>query len=602
MKVKKYKEFKESYSEGLESFKLKNIYSNKRSRYSSTFGLYDLMPKYFHGDVEKIRYNKKYVDIIVREFEYRGEKIELEITPAKLLLPNGVSKDFLPTNREEIIEHVIRKIANNPTRGKLLNNKLGVCFTLYDLWAELRRIGHPYDYSEIKQSLLVMSKTNITATSVSKKVSFSSNIFETFGVVNENVEDKMEKVLDKNSDNYNKKITYFVRFNSLVSLGIEEKTWRILNYNQFMSYKKAVSRWLHKIISNMFLVNRIEIPFNILLSTIIRNSGMTQYEHLKDNAKQVKSCLEEMIRIGSIKEYRAVNIYSEEKRNKLKDVKFYIYASDSFFEDSKLNNYIYDEDEENDDDFLNDDKFNEVNIKQDKSNIILDVKKQTQKDVKMKENTQKIDNLKRDIKSLLESVNIQETDIKDLLRANSEDELEKLKTHIQAGVNYINKQKNNCCMCRSNKAIIKSSIFKKWRVNKCDSTVSKISGINESEINTEQEIRSILSGIKNKYFKKIVKKIIENFGLQAYKYYLNFMKFISMKDNILDISISNGYAFDIISREYLYGIQRTLKTGEKVWYKKGIKELIKEVFPKICMANFTINSAACASESLQIVY
>ena len=110
----------------------------------------------------------------------------------------------------------------------------------------------------------ILSKTNIEIVSEDTKLTFSSNMFETFGVANHNDNTQIEY-----DENYSKKVIYFVRFNSLVSESVKNRTWRVINYEQCMSYKKNISRWLHKRISNMFLNARLEIPYNILLSTII---------------------------------------------------------------------------------------------------------------------------------------------------------------------------------------------------------------------------------------------------------------------------------------------------------------------------------------------
>ena len=114
------------------------------------------MPKYFHGDVEKIRYNGKYIDVITRNFVYQKQNMILNITPAKILLANGISKDFLPSAREEIIEDVLRKFATDPSRHEFLDNRLTVKFTLYDLWKELRKIKAFKNF--IKEYTLIKEK------------------------------------------------------------------------------------------------------------------------------------------------------------------------------------------------------------------------------------------------------------------------------------------------------------------------------------------------------------------------------------------------------------------------------------------------------------
>ena len=331
----------------------------------------------------------------------------------------------------------------------------------------------------------------------------------------------------------------------------------------------------------MFLMNRIEIPFNILLSTIIRDSGMAEYKELRRALFHIKSCLEEMLKVGSICKYELEYIYSKEKKNKIEDVKFLIYVSESFFDDLKLNFYAYHEYTTKDSTLSkitvlgNYDDIIQTNVSTNK----------VEKTKKEEDNTNK-NVLKDNIKSLLQSVNIQEKDIKKIISTTSEKKLKKIEINVQAGIDYINKQSkigNDC----NNLAIISSAINNDWGINKNSNTVEteQTGAVVKTEYEQKQEIENILVKIKNKNFKQITAKIIEYFGLTLYNAYFRYIDFISLRSNILHLSINNGYAFDIINRDYLNGVQKVLDTGEKIWYKKGIKELVQEIFPKIEIIN-----------------
>lgn len=233
--IKKYSEFKESTKpQQLELFSLNDIFETKIDKYSTTVDLYDITPKYYHGDLEKIRKDGKCLDILKRDFVFKKQNMTLKISPALIEQKDGSTKAFYPSQREEIIEDVLRKFATNPNRNEFLDNRLTVRFTLYELWKELKKVRHPYKYGEIIESLEILSKTNIEIkTSSSNNVKFSSNMFETFGVVDNNefnIND-LDKIIDEEKQSeYSKKVFYFVRFNSLVSDGVKNKSWRVLNY------------------------------------------------------------------------------------------------------------------------------------------------------------------------------------------------------------------------------------------------------------------------------------------------------------------------------------------------------------------------------------
>ena len=334
-KVKRYDEYIKSRPEQLDLFSLSNIFPSKRDKYSNTVELYDTIPKYFHGDVEKIRTQDGLLKSLVREFVHRKQKMTLRISPAQIETKNG-EKAFFPSQREEIIEDVLKKFAINPNRNEFLDDRLSIRFTLYELWKELRKVRHTFSHEEIRESLEILSKTNLEIKSSGDEITFSSNMFETFGKVDIN-DNKNSEDLEERS----KKITYFIRFNSLVSGSIKDKSWRIINYDQCMAYRKVISRWLHKRISHMFLVGDIDITYNIMLSTIVRDSGMTEYGKISNNIVQVEDCLKEMITVGSIDKYEVSKIYFKERKNKIEDAKFTIHVSSSFFEEAKLNHLIF---------------------------------------------------------------------------------------------------------------------------------------------------------------------------------------------------------------------------------------------------------------------
>jgi hypothetical protein len=107
----------------------------------------------------------------------------------------------------------------------LLDSSLSVTFTLYELWKELKRNRHTYSYPEIIESLRILSKVNILIKQSGKKgkVELSSNMFETFGAVDNNEQSISCEVNEEKS----KKIIYYVRFNALVTRSIREQSWRL---------------------------------------------------------------------------------------------------------------------------------------------------------------------------------------------------------------------------------------------------------------------------------------------------------------------------------------------------------------------------------------
>lgn len=575
---KLYNEYRKSRDKTLELSTLPNLYDSIRDNYSTTTELYDIVPKYIHDDVEKLRTSDGLLKPITRNFVFKKQEMVLNIIPAYLF---DKQKSCFPSVREEIIEDVLKKLATDPAKNEFLDNRLSVRFTLYELWKELKQIKHEYSYAQIRESLQILTKTNLEISNSDNKISFSSNMFETLGRINCNSKEEDEI----SEEEYSKKVIYFVRFNSLVSESIKNKTWRIINYKQCMSYKKVVSRWLHKRISNMFLIGDVKVPYHILLSTIIRDSGMAEYKQLRDSKRHVISCLEEMIKVGSIDRYEMETVYDKHRQNKIEDVKFSLYISQSFYDDIQLN-------------FLVKKDIQEVKQLQNKKNK--NYNDLLQEFENSEETVLELDNnnsIQSEIKSILISLNISSKDINKILSSKkNQKNLEQVKNNIITAKNYIEKkQKNNEEEC-NNIAIILASIKDNWNDNKTDEETITNNKTTKHNTKTEEETEEdktqqnlktakdyIKTEIKDKVFKKISNNLLKYFGSNIYLAWISNLKFITIEKstNTLILSCTNGFIIDTIKKDYLYGVYRTEPDNTITWLRKGIKEVVEETEPEI---------------------
>lgn len=558
-KQKEYSEFEKTNPEQLNLFSFDNIYSDKREQYSNTVELYDILPKYIHDDVEKYRTKEGLLKPISRNFQFKKEDMILNISPAYIF---DKEKAYYPSQREEVVEDVLRRMATNRERNEFLDDRLSVRFTLYELWKELKKIKHEYNYSQIRESLEVLAKTNIEIKTADGKVSFSSNMFETLGQVDTNKDVKDGDI----SDEYSKNLVYFVRFNSLVSESIKNKTWRIINYDQCMKYRKEVSRWLHKRISHMFLVGNIEIPFNILLSTIIRDSGMKSYDLISGNIRQVEECIKEMMKVGSIRKYRIKKIYSKTKKNKIEDAMFYLWVSESFYSDIQLG-------------FLALQDRNKIAKIQE---AIRNNKNSNADYCENKDRDATNDGIKKEIKDLLKQVDISDKDIKKILLPRSDGtKLKRIKKNIEAAIEYIMKQSTCGNQDLNNIAIVLSSIKNNWKNSKKieqNNTKTKEKIYSDSE--KQEIVDKMIAKISDKNFKKISIDLAKYFGNDAYMNWLSKLEYVSIKNDTLILSCKNLFVVDNIKRSYLNGVYKK-ENGKKILLRKGIKEIVQDTIKGI---------------------
>lgn len=312
-KAKKLHDYDKTKPAQLTLFEM--LLPNERE-YSNTVELYDFIPKYHWGKVQRI--NNKFLDSLEREFECRGVRYKVKIRPASIEDRNGVERYYYPSKREELVEDALRKFVAEG-QGVFLDEQAGVTFSLYQLQEELKRNGHSYSKDQIKDALLICARTNMTVTNENGTSVLVSNLFETLGL--QTREDWKDK---------GKKSRAFVRFNSLVTKSITSRTFRQLNYEKVMSYKNVIARQLHKRMSHHYVQASFTNPYHFLLSTIIRDFGLTQYAQLRDNLRDVQIALDEMVEKKVILSYNVEKILESSKRAKLLDAKFVLMPDPTF--------------------------------------------------------------------------------------------------------------------------------------------------------------------------------------------------------------------------------------------------------------------------------
>lgn len=288
----------------------------REKNYSNTIELYDFMPKYFWGKVERI--NDTFLRSLERSFECRGTKYKIEVTPARIKDKEGIEREYFPSKREELVEDALRRFAT-AGQGLFLDELAGVTFTLYQLQQELKRSGHSYSTTQLKDALLICAKTKITISTGDGTTIFVSSPFETIGL--QTRDDWKGK---------GQKSKAFVRFNSLVTESIKNGAFRQLNYEKAMSYKSVIARQLHKRMSHHYTQASITQPYHIQLSTIIRDFGLTEYDTPKHNLRNVCKALDEMKKSDVLLSYKVEPIQDKQARNKLINAKLILTPHPTF--------------------------------------------------------------------------------------------------------------------------------------------------------------------------------------------------------------------------------------------------------------------------------
>ena len=314
--IKKLEDYKQSQPVQMALFGFLDLKPTSQQRYSNTIELYDFMPKYHWGKMERI--GGEFLRVLKRQFECKQTKYRIEIAPAVITDRDGVERYYYPSKREELVEDALRRLATTE-KGVFLDDRAGVTFTLYQLQQELKRTGHSYSIKELKDALLICNRTNITVTTEDGKAVLSSSMFETLGLQTR-----------EDWKGTGQKTKAFVRFNSLVSESIKSGEFRQLDYEKAMSYGSVIARQLHKRMSHHFTQSSLTTRYEIKLSTIIRDFGLTAYAWISQNLRDVENALKEMVEKDIILSYTINKTVDSAQRNKLTDAKFTITPHPNF--------------------------------------------------------------------------------------------------------------------------------------------------------------------------------------------------------------------------------------------------------------------------------
>lgn len=319
-KVKDKKMFLEFQQENPVQLSLFRLLAKEKD-YSHTVELYDFIPKYVWGKSSRIE--GKFLDPIQRKFVCKGVTYKVTLMPAKIQTESSEYLDHFPGKREELVEDALRKLMSD-AYGVFLDDAAGTTFTLYQLQTELKSRGHSYSYDQLKDSLEILAKTDIELESEDQETKIIFRPIETLGLSGKDGETQT-----------------FVRFSPLVTQSIKKGSYRLINYDKVMSYKTTIARQLHKRMSHFYTQASLTEKYHILLSTIIRDFGLTRYAQLRNNLSEVEKSLDEMKEKNVVLNCVIDRVFDAKPKTKLIDAKFTFQPHPYFIDEIKKANAKY---------------------------------------------------------------------------------------------------------------------------------------------------------------------------------------------------------------------------------------------------------------------
>ena len=165
-----------------------------------------------------------------------------------------------------------------------------MAFSLYQIYEELKKRKLSRSYDEIVESIEILTSSQSDLSWIDEQG--QSRSCKSSILVNRRwISPKKAPIPYKG-----KKDLYCVTFHPLVTKSIVDRTFRQFNYERHMAIQDFGGRWIHKRMSHNFTwANyKLDRPYHLGLSTIIKGSGIKEYSSIYDNIKRVEKSINEL--------------------------------------------------------------------------------------------------------------------------------------------------------------------------------------------------------------------------------------------------------------------------------------------------------------------
>lgn len=304
-----------------------NLLEEKDKQYSNIFDLYDAAPKVVWRVTKKLKKENGDHKPMERQFNFRGVDYQVTVTPAQIktkkLDSDGgpIWKVILPRRREELVEESIRKIAADG-QGRFIEGYFSVYFSMRQVQRVLKTMKQTLNLGEIRESIEILSKSNIEIQTVDKTEKVNSPFFMAVGLVSRD-----EWVKEKDD------AVCAVSFNTLIDKAVRSGEYRRYNYIKAAQYDSLAS-WIYKRLCRNFKQADSMQLYGIWLSTIVHDSPMSKDQRLRKSREELKKALDKLKDGDDIASWEEVEIkYDKNRKDKILDVKFLIRASSALIRD-----------------------------------------------------------------------------------------------------------------------------------------------------------------------------------------------------------------------------------------------------------------------------
>ena len=319
----------ESSPEASKQLQLFGTFLGAAHTLSNTIELWDAIPRYAVSlrRQAEVRDANGRLPVHRQRFFHARFEYELAIQPAAVGGPVRADVDFYPSADDELVEDVLRKLFVDQRQGVHDAAKLEswVSFTLQQVRRELIARGHTRSLDEIKQALAVLSRAILMVYRPGAKDPVYSS-----AVLMELVRIDRQGYLDDPAAQWR------ARLPLLMSSSINELSYRQFNYGVLMALPTPFARWLHKRLSHTYTNASMVVPYTVLLSTLVRDSGMFETARKTRASTAVASALQSLVEHGVLRHWEVA--VSSSAHNRPRDLKYTLYPALRFVHEMTVAN------------------------------------------------------------------------------------------------------------------------------------------------------------------------------------------------------------------------------------------------------------------------
>ncbi len=328
---------------------------------SHMIALYDTAPRFVF--VSKGRSSEPdlpgantFVQSVHKEFPFKDSMFTLTLQPARIYRPakpapgeetaekKMVEYEVFPSEREQIVEQVVRRLAMDRSRLSLMGDKqdrVRVHFSLYEIRRELRAVNRTMDVAEIREALEILARTRMIISKVPEggrktaRPVLESSVFPTLYI-----RPRTGEAVDGDEDD-----TY-IEFNALVASAIRNLEFKPVSYQWMMRLKSPVARWLYNRLSIEYgdldtsrsVAGQTVIPaMTLSADEIINNSGMNEWSRRRDTLRTVSSAVDSLVEEGILDHVEKV---VSKNGRRIDDIEYVMMPSRQFLEQVRRGNAV----------------------------------------------------------------------------------------------------------------------------------------------------------------------------------------------------------------------------------------------------------------------